>query len=326
MLNLTSLFSRDAIIQNLKSLPPIHTTIIDEIFADRPNLGSPVVGSDMVSAVVRELPVVLRGAPSVPATTESGAVTFYEPLPIRPNKMVTGADLNNLKVLGRGGQQAWSREKTDYLRKACRKTAEAMGAMALTGKIQWPVALESGSFETWEVDFGSPLSYIPSTKISATGAKLKDVFTILSDMAELIEEEGFGGSFVTYAGKTAYSHLVGIAENTTTTAKVKVSISENVINVGGYEVKRMAEKYRNPSNGNMTAKVGDHQFVMVAKDGGHKMPYCAIDDLDGKLQAMPFFIKPIPMKDPSGVKLVAESKPFPIVNTSAICTATVSEA
>jgi hypothetical protein len=41
---------------------------------------------------------------------------------------------------------------------------------------------------------------------------------------------------------------------------------------------------------------------------------------------MPFFIKPIPLQDPSGVKLVAESKPFPIVNTSAICTATVSGA
>jgi hypothetical protein len=76
MFNLTALFSRGAIISNLKSLPPVHTTIIDEVFTDRPNLGSPVVGSDMVSAVVRELPVVLRGAPSVPATTESGSVTF----------------------------------------------------------------------------------------------------------------------------------------------------------------------------------------------------------------------------------------------------------
>jgi hypothetical protein len=326
MFNLTALFSRGAIISNLKSLPPVHTTIIDEVFTDRPNLGSPVVGSDMVSAVVRELPVVLRGAPSVPATTESGSVTFYEPLPIRPNKMVTGADLNNLKVLGRGGQQAWAREKTDYLRKACRKTAEAMGAMALTGKIQWPVALESGGFETWEVDFGSPLSYTPTTSLSETSAKIKDVFAILTGMAEMIEEEGFGGSLVTYAGKLAFSNLVGLAENVTTTAKIKVSITENTITVGGYTVKRMAEKYRNPSTGVMTAKVGDHQFVMVAKDGGHKMPYCAIDDLDGKLQAMPFFIKPIPLQDPSGVKLVAESKPFPIVNTSAICTATVSGA
>ncbi|MFA7174565.1 MAG: major capsid protein [Kiritimatiellia bacterium] len=326
MYNLSALFTRDAIISNLKSLPPVHTTIIDEIFTDRPNLGSPIVGSDMVSAVVRELPVVLRGAPSVPATTESGAISFFEPLPIRPNKMVTGADLNNLKVLGRGGQQAWAREKTDYLRKACRKTAEAMGAMALSGRIQWPVAMESGSFESWDVNFGSPLTFTCNTLISASTAKIKDVFAILTGMAELIEEQGFGGELVTYAGKLAFSNLVGLAENVTTTAKVKVSITENVIDVGGYKVKRMAERYRNPSSGNMTAKVGDHQFVMVAKDGGHKMPYCAIDDLDGNLQAMPFFIKPITLKDPSGVKLVAESKPFPIVNTSAICSATVSEA
>jgi hypothetical protein len=252
-------------------------------------------------------------------------MSFFEPLPIRPNTMVTGADLNNLKVLGREGLQAWSREKTDCLRKACRKTAEAMGAMALTGRVQWPVALEGGQYETWDVNFGSTLSFSPSVLISATGAKIKDVFAILTGMAEKIEEEGFGGSLVTYAGKLAFSHLVGLAENVTSTAKVNVSIAENTVTVGGYVVKRMAEKYRNPSTGVMTAKVGDHQFVMVAKDGGHKMPYCAIDDLDGNLQAMPFFIKPITLKDPSGVKLVAESKPFPIVNTSAICAATVSE-
>jgi hypothetical protein len=323
MLNLASFFTREAIISNLKSLPPVYSTLMDEIFTDRPALSSPLVGSDMISAVVRELPVVMRGAPSVPATSESGSIAFYEPLPLRPNKMVTGAELNNLKVLGRGGQQDWAREKTDYLRKACRKTSEALCAMALTGRIQWPVALEGGGFETWDVNFGTPLTFSATKKISESTAKIKDVFDILTTMAEEIEEEGFGGKLVTYAGKTAYSTLLGLCENMTTTAKIAVSITENTITVGGYQVKRLAEKYRHPETGTMTAKIGDNDFVMVAKDGGHKMPYCAIDDLDGRLQAMPFFVKPIVLKDPSGVKLVAESKPFPIVNTKGICTVTV---
>ena len=62
---------------------------------------------------------------------------------------------------------------------------------------------------------------------------------------------------------------------------------------------------------------------MIATDAGHILPYAAIDDLDGNLQPLPFFIKPIKTADPSGWKLIAESKPLPIVQPKGICDATV---
>ena len=60
---------------------------------------------------------------------------FYEPLAVRPNYRVTGADLNNLKTLGKDGQEAWAAEKTDLLRRACRRTAEALAAISLTSTL-----------------------------------------------------------------------------------------------------------------------------------------------------------------------------------------------
>ena len=75
MFNISSLFTKESIVQRLKSLPIIKTPVMDTVFTDRPQLGLPVVGSDLVRHVANALPVVRRGAPSIPAT--SGSAVSY---------------------------------------------------------------------------------------------------------------------------------------------------------------------------------------------------------------------------------------------------------
>lgn len=323
MFDIRSLFTKEAIVRMLKSLPIIKTPVMDVIYTDRPQLPLPIVGADMVIETANTLPVVRRGAPSIPATGTSGEISFYEPLPVRPNRQVTGQDLNNLKVLNAVGKETWATEKTDLLRRVVRKTTEGICAVSLSGTITWPVQLEGGGFDSWVIDFGSPLSVTPSVLWSASGAKLKDVFASLQAMEEAIQEKGYGGTVEIWAGKSAYLQLFALAEASTTTAKIRVEITDQGINVGGYLVKRRAEKYRNPETGVMTAIIADKDVKMIATDAGHKLPYCALDDLDANLQPLPFFVKPIELKDPSGYKLVGESKPFPIPNVNGICDATV---
>lgn len=323
MFEIKSLFTREAIVRYLKSLPILKTPVMDTIFADRPQLALPVVGADMVREIANTLPVVRRGAPSIPATSRSGEISFYEPLPVRPNSQVTGQDLNNLKILNPEGRNAWAQNKTDMLRRVVRKTTEGMCSVALTGTLAWPVQLEGGGFDSWEIVFGSILSETPGKLWGAEGAKLKDVYTILSAMENAIQEKGYGSEIEIWAGSEAYEALFALAEASTTTAKLRVEFTEHGINVGGYLVKRRSEKYRNPQTGAMTAVVAPKTVKMIAKDAGHRLVYCAVDDLDANLQAMPFFVKPIELKDPSGHKLVAESKPFPLPNVDGICTATV---
>jgi len=323
MFNIAGLFVKDAIVRYLKSLPVLVTPVMDTIFTDRPQLGLPLVGADMVMETAHALPVVRRGSPSIPATGETGAVAFYEPLPIRPSKQVSGVDLNNLQLLGINGREAWAAERTDTLRRAVRKTVEAMCAVSLSGTLQWPVKLVGGGFETWEIVYGTTLSVAPGTLWSAAGAKLKEVFAVLQDMQEAIQEKGYGGTVEIWAGKTAYETLFGLAEASVSTAKMRVEIADQGINVGGFLVKRRAERYRSPQTGSMVAVLGDKVVRMIATDAGHKLPYCALDDLDANLQPLPFFVKPIQQRDPSGWKLIAESKPFPIPNVNGICDATV---
>lgn len=323
MFDIARLFTVDALIKRIKQLPILKTPVMDSVFVYRPQQGLPVVAADLMQNVARELPLVRRGAPSVPVATNSGAVAFYEPLPVRPNSMVTGTDLNNLKILGMAGRDAWATDKTEMLRRSCRKTTEAMCAVSLSGTLGWPVQVEGGGYDTYTIVFGSPLSVTPAKLFSAADAKLKDVFVVLQAMEEKLEEKGYGSTKEIWAGKTAYEAIFAIAEASTTTAKIRVELTEEGINIGGYLIKRRAETYRHPQTGTATYCQGVKTLRMIATDAGHTLPYCALDDLDANLQPLPFFVKPVELKDPSGYKLVAESKPLPIPNMDGVCEATV---
>ncbi|PLX93457.1 MAG: hypothetical protein C0621_07430 [Desulfuromonas sp.] len=301
----------------------LKTPVMDTIFANRPQHPLALIGADMLTPVVHALPMVRRGAPSIPAVKESTAVGFYEPFPVRPNSMITGADLNNLKLLGPASLETWAQNRTEMLRRVVRATSEAVAATALTGKVQWPVQLEGGGFDTYEVDFGSILTFEPAVLWSANGAKVKAVFDTLTGMQEKLQGKGFGGAVEIWAGSAAYGALFVIAEASTSTAKIRVEITDQGINIGGFLIKRRAETYRNPQTGAMVPVVATNDVKMIAMDGGHFMPYCALDDLDGNLQPLPMLVKPIRIEDPSGYKLVGEAKPFPVPNVNAICNATV---
>ena len=69
--------------------------------------------------------------------------------------------------------------------------------------------------------------------------------------------------------------------------------------------------------------VVDKSVIMVALDAPFKLFYCAIDDVDAGLKAMPFFTKTVKMDNPSGFDLIGISKPIPVPVVRAICTAEV---
>jgi len=324
MFELKNLFHKEAIMRYLKELPVLKTSVMDVIFTDRPQNPLPIVGVDWLWPVVRELPLIRRGGASISTISEVGAIQFYEPLPIRPNKGVTAMDLNNLRLLPNAGREAWAAQKTDYLRRAVRMTTEAMCSVVLSGTLTWPVKLEGGGYENYVVDFGNPLTVTPDTPWDDAAAKLKDVFETLQAMEEEMEEYGYGGTTITWAGKNAYSALFALCEAHISTAQLTVAVGQEGINVGGYLIKRMVEKYRNPQTGSVAQKLADEDVLMVDTSAGHRLVYSAIDDIDANLLPLPFFVKPIKTDDPSGWKLVADCKPFPIPNLRAICTATVT--
>jgi len=323
MLDIRGLFSRDAIVRYLLALPVIKTPIMDSLFVNRPQLAMPIVGVHEIKGVVHALPVVKRGSASIPATRDSGQADFYEPLPVKPNTFVAGMDLNNLKLLGQNAKETWAQGKADLLRRGVRKTTEALCSQALGGEIDWPVQMEAGGFERWVIDFGDALSVTPAKKWGAEGVRLADVFETLTAMQEALEAEGYGGEVEIQASGDVYNQLFRLAEDSKTTAKIRVEITDQGINVGGFLVRRRAEKYRDPETRQMTPVVPAKTVRMVAKDADHRLIYAAVDDLDANLQPLPMFVKPLKRDDPSGWMLVGESKPFPVPNMRGICVAQV---
>ena len=324
MLDIKGLFTKEAIVTRLKDMPDLKTPVMDALFTDRPQHPLPLLGKDEVLDVAAALPLVRRGGASVAAAPAGVTVDFFEPLPVRPSVQVTGAELNNLKLLDSGGLEAWARNKTDYLRKRVRATTEALCALATSGAVTYPVKLEGGGWENFEVSFGALLAVTPGVLWGAAGAKLKDVMQCLIAMRKSIQVKGFGGSELeVWAGEDAYMALFALAEASQTTAKLRVEITDDAIQVGGFAVKLRAETWKNPQTSALVPYVPAKAVRMIAKDAGHKCPYCALDDLDANLQALPFFVKPVKTDDPSGYKLIGESKPFPVVNVNGISQATV---
>lgn len=322
MIDLRGLFTPQAVAQRLKTLPIIKTPIIDEIFVDRPQNPFALVGIEDITAVVKAMPVTRRGAASIPATGETMGYSFIEPLPVNIHSKVTAADLNNLKMLSATSKEAWATAKTDYLRKAARLTTEGIAVQSLSGAISWPCQVTPGVFETYAISYGSPLTVVPGVLWDAGGCTVSDVFATLQAMEEAVNEMGYS-DIVYWAGKTAYLNLMKVAENSKTTAKIRVEMTDQGINIGGYLVKRRAEKYTNPQTGSPVPYIADKAIKAVARDAGSKLIYSAIDDLDANLLPMPFFPKAVKTDDPSGYTIIGQSKPLPVANPKGICDATV---
>lgn len=326
MFKIEQLFNREANIKRLKKLPVIKTPVMDTLFTNRPQLESPLVAEEDILDVAKTMPLVRRGGESLAVGPVTGGQNWYEPLPVRLRSQMSAADFNNLKVLSGDGREAWASRKTDNKRRSTRMTTEAMCAIATSGTLDWPVQLEGGGFTRYQVAYGGNgqvVEVTPDTLLDDSAAKLLDAFKLIEAFEEALNEEGYGTDLEIWAGKTAYHALFSLIENHKGTLKIQAGIMDQGVNIGDYLVKRRSEKHRDPQTGATAPTVPDKNIRVIDKSAGHALFYCALDDLDAKLAPLPFFVKPIQTKDPSGYRLVSESKPFPVVNPKGIAEAPV---
>ncbi len=324
--NLKGLFSPQAVAANLKALPPIKSTVMDLLFPDRPTHPFALVGVEELVDVVGTIPVVTRGGKSINVGTGSASILFVEPLPVKPSKNITGQDLNNLKLLlgDKVSLTNYSRNVTDYLRKTTRATTEAICCTVLDGTLSWPVKLEGGGYEQYEVHYGAPLSVVPKVKIDADGATLADLEAILDDMETAIQEAGIGGNVEFLAGKKAWTHIGKLVEALDSTADIVVKKTEKGLDINGYLVRKCTERYRNPETEDMVSKIPEHKILAYATDAPGKVMYCALDNIDSGLKPLPFQPVPYELDEGTGYKIVGHSKPLPVRNPKTLCWAKVT--
>lgn len=262
----------------------------------------------------------------MPVGGGSMSVDDFEPFEIANHQFFTAADLNRMKHIDERSIEARLSGVDDNLRRICRVTTEAIASIALTGTVVWPVKLEGGGAEDYQVRFGDPLAFTPDKLWDAADVNVRQIFDQLQSMETLIQEAGYGGNVEFWAGKAAYNALLALVETygENPKAKLRVEASAAGISIAGFTVKKMTETYVHPIDNTVTPKVAANKVMAFATDAVHTLFYCALDDLDARLQPLPYFSKPIDVKDPSGIKIVGRSKPFPVPVVKAICWATVT--
>ncbi len=322
-IDLRNYFTTQAVAEVLKALPPLRTPVMDRVYQDRRGHPMPVIGIDEITELVQNVPVVRRGTEAVVLQGGQRQISYLEPQPVEVSSFVGAKELNDLKLLGQTGIQQWVSDKVDKHRRAIRKTAEALAAQSLKGQITYAMKT-TGGLDTYQVDFGSTLSFTPQALWSDANKKIGDILKDLVQMQSLIQENsGFGGTVSVYAGVDAFSVLVNKVVALGNDARVAATVTESAVNVAGFKVELLNSTYRDLLNNQDVKVVDDNSIVMIGTDAPFRFRYLAIDDLDAGLQPLPFYTKTVKKDNPSGYDVISKSKPLPIPVPKAICWAQV---
>ncbi|MFA9394794.1 MAG: major capsid protein [Halodesulfovibrio sp.] len=327
MFDLKPYFTAVRIAKRFQNAPIIKDVVMDTLFPPevRQTVESPVIPVSDIQQVVGAVPVVHRGAASIPLRGDVTLNTYVEPLPVRIHDDIDGVTLNNLKLANSTTLEQWAERKQLALRRTARLTAAVLCAQAVfDGSISYPLLESNGSYATYTVQYGAVLTYNTTAqeKWDHADASMMSIYKTLEEMSSKLDKAGHGGEKITFAGVLAFTTILSLIE-ATDKPKIPVKIMDDgSINLGGHKIKKMAETYPDPENDTVKAKLAPKEIRMIAT-GNTALFYGPIDDLDSNLQAMPMFVKPLKMDNPSKYMLIGESKPLPAVAPKATIKATV---
>lgn len=330
-LNLRQHLTPASIARVLDRQPPIYRPFKGAMFPNAQTHPLPMIGLSEITRVVRNVPVVRRGSQAVPLNQHQLDMMYIEPQGIDVSTFITASELNNWRVLSTASVQQLVDQKLDAQMGAVRLTTEALCAQAATGSISYPMKIDGGGTDTYEIDYGTTLTMTPGLLWDNASAKIETIFLDLVAMDEQIQAKGFGAQLRIFAGKTVIATIIKLgnvgAKNNTIEVRVERSgAGEDYVRgvwVGTYYIEHRSGGYYNAS-GTWVKSVPDNAVVMFDAQAGHGFWYLALDDLDANLVALPFFALPENKRNPSGVEIVGRSKPLPAPVVNAINWATVT--
>jgi len=324
-LNLRKYFTTAAIVETLGRLPELKTPIMDLLFTDRRNIPRPLIGVRDFGFNPGNIPVVRRGTIAYPLSGSDGSVNFIEPQPVNPSRFISGADLNNLRAANESTIQQEVDNIIDELRRACRVTAEALAVQSLSGKISYWMRSGGGTLESYEVEYGTigdATSKI-TKKFDATGAKISDVVRGIAGVLDVLKARKVDGNDVAiFSGFDVFAVLCDLA-GAQSNASVAQATANGISIGGGFTIQLLASTYTNLSSKAAIPVVPVKHILVIDKQAGHKMIYAGLDSIGAGQQALPFYADYEETKNPSGVNVIAESKPLPVANVQGIVKAQV---
>jgi hypothetical protein len=319
------LFSRDSLAEIMGRMPNLMSPALDLLYpiASRLNHPLPTISYRDIAPRSGNIPLVKRGSQSL-QIAEGSSLSTIEPQPVNPSTFLDAVDLNNLlafegKQGGFANQQTLIANRIDTLRRLCRDTAQALAIQSISGHINYDLRGSGGEFLKFELDFGNPAVVTCDTLLSAAGAKVGILIAQLSKMKAELQAQGFGNDIVFLAPSDVYAAIVDLYPSSW---RPEFDSDGFLIVAPGLKVSLFDFTYYDFTT---KAAVGLTAKTLVAWDrgAGSSMIYAAVDDIDADFIASPFWAKAVKSDDPSGYKVIGQSKPVPVPNVKGIATSVV---
>lgn len=330
--NLERYFTPEAVGQLLKDSEPVRTPIWSRVFSKTRQHPLAHISKKTIFEHSGNVPLVKRGSASIGVHDGDESADLFEPQPIAINTVIKAKDFIDLHHIGSTSSiEAWVGEKLSSLRDRVFNTIEALCCQALTGEINYAIKIYEGDLGNFKVNFGSlvPASAYAGFVGGWGTASLETIFKDLLTLQNAIRlKTRYGAKIGILAGKTAFYTLLGKLTTVNTSTAINLRVEGNSLYLNGITIEYMGDAgYTDLATTNYVQAIADDDILMFAEDAPFIMNYLAIDDFDAmegaRLVARPFFPKQIKQDDPSGYKLLVQSKPFPMPVTMATLRVTV---
>lgn len=323
-----TIFTPAEVTQAIANVPEMSTPILDTFFPAKNRRNHPwaYLNATEVSRLIKNVPVVGRESQSYGQAGTKVDVSQIVPMPVKLSRTISDARLNDLRSMSSQGRVDFLSGEIASMRESVRLTAEALSAQALVnGAIDYNMMVD-GVLESYKVSYGAtPKSYTVAKKWDATDAGLAVILSDLSKMASAIRKAGGSGTIAFGVDSATFAVVAEKVLKLTNDNRIAAVVGDGSVKIGAYTITEIADTYTKISANNATseeAKIPAKTIIASAVDANH-FRYASIDDADAGFAGMPLFVKQIPLEDPSGCKLLVQSKPFPLPNLTTTVKAVV---
>lgn len=322
------IFTPAEIAQAIANVPEMSTPVMDTFFPakNRRNHQWAYLNATEVSRLIKNVPVVGRDSQSYGQAGTRLDMNQIVPMPVKLSRTISDARLNDLLAMSVQSRVDFLSGEIASMRESVRLTAEALSAQALVaGKIDYNMMVD-GVLESYKVNYGvTPTEYTVAKKWDADGVGLAQILSDLAKMASKIRKAGGSGAIAFGVDSSTFAVLAEKVLALSNDNRMAARLDDGTVKISGYTITEIADTYTKIGANNASsdeAKIPAKTIVASAVDANH-FRYCSIDDSDAGFAGLPLFVKEIPMEDPSGSKLIVQSKPFPLPNLSTTVKAVV---
>ena len=311
-------FGRGSFARILKNLSPLKTPIMDLMYPveRRRQWPSALIPLSKIQQRTGSVPAVRRGGASYSVDKGSGSIQLLDPQPIYLNDFATASEVNDILSTGlESNVESFVSDKVDGLRRDTRKATEIMCGQTLDGSVHYKLANVDGSLEDYNISYGGSVLSLTDADISSS--KIGPIIKILEEMHKELARYGYTGKVVYLCGDDVYAAILNVVTDSAKSPAIFNALG--ILVAGKYQLIPAGWSYVLPGDEVSSMYVDPDYIHAVDLNAPHTLFYAALDDLDAKLAPIPFYAKPKNTDDPSGVKIISNSKPLPAPVLKAIC-------